>query len=68
VSLGLENNEDDVDALISVLDRIARHSPRRRGSEAGCDGQWNPRLPQANIELQMDAFASAASQRVYTQP
>ena len=51
VSLGIENTAEDVDALIRVLDRIARQP--RAGAES-------------NVQQQMDDFARAAAQRVYT--
>ena len=52
VSLGIENTEEDVDALAQVLGTIARQ-PR-----AGTD---------RDVQRQMDDFAKAAAQRVYTQ-
>ena len=59
VSLGIENGAEDVDTLIEVLDKIARQS--RTGAN-------NPYTSaQINVRGQMDAFASAATQRVYTQ-
>jgi selenocysteine lyase/cysteine desulfurase len=59
VSLGIENGAEDVDTLIEVLDKIARQS--RTGAN-------NPfTSAQINVQGQMDAFASAAAQRVYTQ-
>ena len=52
VSLGIENSADDVDALIRVLDSIARQ----------------PRVGvEANVQQRMDDFARTAAQRVYTQ-
>ncbi len=51
VSLGLENSAEEVDALIEVLDKIARQ-PR-----AGANRHV--------VRQQMDDFARAAAQRVY---
>jgi selenocysteine lyase/cysteine desulfurase len=51
VSLGIENNEEDIDTLIHVLGQIARR----------------PRLPQTDVQQQMDNLTGAATRRVYTQ-
>jgi cysteine desulfurase/selenocysteine lyase len=59
VSLGIENSEEDVDTLIHVLGKIARQ-PR-----AGVDRRFAS--TQTDIQQQMDDFAGAAAQRVYTQ-
>jgi selenocysteine lyase/cysteine desulfurase len=67
VSLGIENSEEDIDTLIHVLGKIARQ-PR-----AGVDRHFasthngTPSLPQTDVQQQMDDFARAAAQRVYTQ-
>ena len=67
VSLGIENSEEEVDTLIHVLGKIARQ-PR-----AGVDNPFastlngTPSLPQTDVQQQMDDFARAAAQRVYTQ-
>jgi hypothetical protein len=59
VSLGIENSAEEVDTLIHVLGKIARQ-PR-----AGVDGPFAS--TQTDVQKQMDDFARAASQRVYTQ-
>jgi selenocysteine lyase/cysteine desulfurase len=59
VSLGIENSEEEVDTLTHVLGKIARQ-PR-----AGVDGLFAS--TQTDVQKQMDNFARAASQRVYTQ-
>ena len=51
VSLGIENSEQDVDTLISVLDGIARQP--KGGSS------------MKKVQQQMDEFSEAAPQRVY---
>ncbi len=57
VSLGIENDSEDVDTLIHVLDNIARQ-PR---TEMG-----NPFAPTpTETQRQMEAFARAAAQKVY---
>ncbi len=67
VSLGIENSEEDVDTLIRVLAKISLR-PR-----AGVDRQFTsthngtPVLPQTDVQQQVEEFASAAAQRVYSQ-
>ena len=59
VSLGIENSAEDVDTLIEVLAKIARQ-PRTATD--------NPLAsPQTEVQKQMDNFARAAAERVYTQ-
>jgi selenocysteine lyase/cysteine desulfurase len=59
VSLGLENSAEEIDTLIHLLDKIARQ--RRTETD-------NPfASTQTDIQRQMDDFARAAAQRVYTQ-
>jgi selenocysteine lyase/cysteine desulfurase len=52
VSLGIENSAEEIDTFVQVLSDIARQ-PRTRS-----DG---------DVQRQIDAFAVAAAQRVYTQ-
>ena len=59
VSLGIENSVEDVDTLIHVLGNIARQ-PR-----TGADSPFAS--TQTAIQKQMDDFARAAAQRVYSQ-
>ena len=59
VSLGIQNSAQEIDTLVHVLGNIARQ-PR-----AGADNPFAP--TQTAIQHQMDDFASAAAQRVYTQ-
>jgi selenocysteine lyase/cysteine desulfurase len=58
VSLGIENNEEDIDALLHVLGKIVRQ-PRAGGNPFAST--------QTNVQQQMDDFARAAARRVYTQ-
>jgi hypothetical protein len=53
VSLGLENNDEDVDRLIHVLGDIAR---QRKGGPA-----------EKDVRQQMDESSEAAARRVYVQ-
>jgi hypothetical protein len=58
VSLGIENSAEEIDILIQVLGQIARQ-PRA--------GVGNPFASEkTQVEEQMDEFAQAAAQRVYT--
>ena len=59
VSLGIENRPEDVDTLVAVLGKIAR--------QAAVPQNRKPGLPQARAQQQMDDFARAAAQRVYTE-
>ncbi len=59
VSLGIENSAEDVDALIRVLGKIARQP------KIGVDSPFAS--TQTDVQKQMDDFARAAAQRVYTQ-
>ncbi len=62
VSLGIENNQEDVDRLIHVLDKIARKENHAASTQNG-----TPTLPKANVQQQMDDFAKATALRVYSQ-
>jgi len=59
VSLGIENSEEDVGTLIRLLGKIALQ-PR-----AGVDRPITS--TQTDVQRQMDEFASAAAQRVYSE-
>jgi selenocysteine lyase/cysteine desulfurase len=65
VSLGIQNDEKDVDTLIRVLDKIARR-PRAsvRGQFATAHDE-PPVLPRSDVQQQMDDFVRAAVRRVY---
>ncbi len=57
VSLGIENSAEEIDALVHVLDTIARQ-PRA--------GMGNPfSSAQTDTRRQMEAFAKAVAKRVY---
>lgn len=59
VSLGIQNSSEDVDTLIHVLEKIARQTQTRADKPFAAS--------QTDIQQQMDDFAKAVSQRVYTQ-
>jgi selenocysteine lyase/cysteine desulfurase len=66
ISLGLENSEEDVDTFIHVLSKIARQPRAGAGRHFASTHNGTPILPQADVQQQMDDFARAAAQRVYT--
>lgn len=49
VSLGIENDEADIDILIRTLDEVARRAP----------------LPHVDIKQQIEQFAQAVAQKIY---
>jgi len=61
VSLGIENSAEDVDTLIQVLGKIARQPGAGTSTHNG-----TLTLSQEDIQRQMDDFAKAAAQKVYT--
>ena len=63
VSLGIENSPEDIDTLIEVLSRIALQP----GKHASYTQNGTASLLQMDIHQQMNDFARAAAQRVYTQ-
>jgi selenocysteine lyase/cysteine desulfurase len=67
VSLGIENTEEDVDALVSVLEAIALQ-PRRRGKATSeFADNTTPVSASLDVRQQMDDFATAAARSVYAQ-
>ena len=67
VSLGLENDADEIDALVRVLDRIARQ-PRSWPDRLIAALHNGILLPRTEVRQQMDASARAAAQKVYSLP
>ncbi len=68
VSLGLENDQADVDALIRVLDKIARRPRAWVDRLIASMHNGTPFLPQTDVQQQMDDFAGTAAQKVYSLP
>jgi len=66
VSLGIENGEEDVDTLIRVLGHIARQPRAWMDRLLASMHNGTPFLPQTDVQQQMNDFASAAAQRVYS--
>jgi selenocysteine lyase/cysteine desulfurase len=66
VSLGIENSKEDIDALINVLNQIARQPRTQEHRPLASTDDGTPILSQAVIQQQMNDFARAAAQRVYT--
>jgi len=67
VSLGIENDEEDVDTLIRVLGQIARQPRAWMNRLLASMHNGTPFLPQTDAQQQMNDFARAAAQRVYSQ-
>jgi selenocysteine lyase/cysteine desulfurase len=65
VSLGIENDEKDIDTLIHVLDNIARHPQAGARAQFATGHNDIPVLLQSNVQQQMNDFVRAAVQRVY---
>jgi selenocysteine lyase/cysteine desulfurase len=66
VSLGIENDEKDVDILIRTLDEIARQPRAWRDRLIAAAHGGTPFLPQTDVERQMDDFAMAVARRIYS--
>jgi selenocysteine lyase/cysteine desulfurase len=67
VSLGLENSTAEIDTLVRVLDRIALQ-PRSQTNRLVAALHNGTLLPPTEVRQQMEAFARAAAQRVYSRP
>jgi selenocysteine lyase/cysteine desulfurase len=65
ISLGIENNAQEVDTLVDILGKIARQPPSRMENPFASKHDGKASLPQTEIQRQMDEFSRAASQRVY---
>jgi selenocysteine lyase/cysteine desulfurase len=67
VSLGIENDKEDVGTLIRVLGQIARQPRAWMDSLLASMHNGTPFLPQTDVQRQMNDFARAAAQGVYSQ-
>jgi selenocysteine lyase/cysteine desulfurase len=67
VSLGIGNSEEDVDALIRVLNKIAMRPRALADRHSASVLNGTPLLRQADIQQQMNEFARASALRVYSQ-
>ncbi len=65
VSLGLENDQEDVDTFIRVLDQIARQ-PRDRIDRLIASMHGGTLLPETEVERQMNGAAREAARRIYS--
>ncbi len=66
VSLGIENDEHDVDTLIQVLERIASAPRSRLNRLLGSTHNGTPYLPHTEAQDRMVDFAAACARRVYS--
>ena len=65
ISLGIENDEEDVKTLIQVLDEIARRNRTLVNRILASSHNGTPILPETEVRQQMKHFAFAAARRVY---
>ncbi len=61
VSLGIENNEEDVDRFILILGQIARHEKQARSAN-----KMTPGLSKADVQRQVNDFVRKAALRVFS--
>jgi selenocysteine lyase/cysteine desulfurase len=66
VSLGIENSKEDIDTLINVLDKITRQPRTQEHRPLASTDDGTPILSRRDVQQQMNDFARAAAQRVYT--
>ena len=66
MSLGIENSDKDVDALIQVMERIARKPVTLTSSRSASAQKDIPIHHRVDIEQQIKEFTSASALRVFT--
>ena len=66
VSLGIGNNEEEVDRLIWTLDNIAKKVTKSTGKHAASEYKNSPVLSKKEVQKQINEFVEAAIQRVYS--
>ncbi len=67
ISLGIENNEEDVDTLIQVLSHIARQQPDSRDRHPSYARKGSLNLHKADVQRQIEDFTRASALKVYSQ-
>jgi len=67
VSLGIENNKEDIDTLVCVLNKIARQNRTKADSKSVSKHNDATIIRQPGIKDQINDFVKDASQRVYSQ-
>ena len=67
VSLGIENNKEDIDTLIHVLGNFTRNHRDSTDRHDDPDHIKTPVLPKGNIKKMMKDFTRASALRVYSQ-
>ena len=65
VSLGIENSEEDIDALMRTLERITAEPRSFLHRFIAANHNGTPLLGRAEMEEQMTGFAEAAAKEVY---
>ncbi len=66
ISLGIENDEEDVDTLMRVLGDIAWQPRAWRDRLIAAVHGGTPFLPQTDVQRQMGDFATAVMRRIYS--
>jgi selenocysteine lyase/cysteine desulfurase len=67
VSLGIENSEEDVDALIQTLRKIEKNNRNTIDSRSISNHNSRPIQKKAEVQKQMKEFVRTSARRVYTQ-
>jgi len=65
ISLGIENREEDIDALIRTLEKIAPQLQSTARKEPSSPGNAKSILSRAEVQSQLNNLAITAIQRVY---
>jgi len=66
VSVGIENSEEDVDALIQVLGQIANKKQSATGSQFVHSQNGNVYVPRSEVQKQVKEFTKAVARKVYS--
>jgi hypothetical protein len=64
ISLGIENDEADIDAFLHALEEISRR-PRDKIDRIAAAVHGGTLLPQTEVQQQMNDFARRLAERVY---
>ena len=67
VSIGIENNIEDVHILINILDKIAKKPLTSTEKHTTSTDSKEPNLTKAIVKQQMNDFAKASALKVYSQ-
>jgi len=65
VSIGIENNKDDIDTLIQVLEKIARQPQDKMDRHSNSSDNETPVLSQKDVKKKINEFACDTERKVY---